>query len=67
MDAERKSRKRLLTAEEAELWTFAMREAKALRRMERARGVCRRRCRRPCACEFGVKLHWNKRTTPNTV
>ncbi|HEY7646906.1 MAG TPA: Smr/MutS family protein [Hyphomicrobiales bacterium] len=37
MDAERKSRKRLLTAEEAELWTFAMREAKALRRKERAR------------------------------
>jgi DNA-nicking Smr family endonuclease len=36
MDAERKSRKRLLTAEEAELWTFAMREAKALRRKERA-------------------------------
>jgi DNA-nicking Smr family endonuclease len=37
MDVERKSRKRLLTAEEAELWTFAMREAKALRRKERAR------------------------------
>jgi DNA-nicking Smr family endonuclease len=37
MDVERKSRKRLLTAEEAELWTFAMREARALRRKERAR------------------------------
>jgi DNA-nicking Smr family endonuclease len=37
MGAERKSRKRLLTAEEAELWTFAMREAKALRRKERER------------------------------
>jgi DNA-nicking Smr family endonuclease len=37
MDAERKSGKRLLTAEEAELWTFAMREAKALRRKDRER------------------------------
>jgi DNA-nicking Smr family endonuclease len=37
MDWKLGSRKRALTAEEADLWTFAMRDARALARRERAR------------------------------